>query len=132
LVTRFFILTSILQVLLLGTLLRWGLWVAPLVTIVTICVWGTAFWLDVAASIHVTGNEVRALLAELARILMVSVVGAAAFGMYYPTSNSWASLATEGLICALCLTTAYLAASATLRRITYEEIGTTFRLFRAT
>jgi O-antigen/teichoic acid export membrane protein len=131
LVTRYFIFTAILQVSLLVSLLRWGLWVAPFVTIVTICVWGTAFWLNVAESISVTAGEVRALLAQMTRIVAVSVGGAAAFGIFYPTATSWASLVVEAVVCGLCLTSAYLVASSSLRRITYEEIGTTFRLFRA-
>jgi O-antigen/teichoic acid export membrane protein len=132
LVTRFFVITSILQMVLLASLLRWGVWVAPLVTIVVISVWGTAFWLNVASNIHVTASETRTLVAELTRVLAVSVAGATAFMMFYPGADSWTSLAVEGSISALCLTTAYLAASPTLRRISYEEIGTTFRLFRAT
>jgi O-antigen/teichoic acid export membrane protein len=132
LVTRFFFLTGILQVVLLASLLRWGVWVAPFVTIVTILVWGTAFWLNVAVDIRLTVTEVRTLVAELTRVLAVSVAGAAAFGLFYPNADSWISLVIEGSICALCLGAAYLSVSPTLRRITYEEIGTTFRLFRAT
>jgi O-antigen/teichoic acid export membrane protein len=132
LVTRFFVITSILQVVLLASLLRWGVWAAPFVTIVTISVWGTAFWLNVAKDIRVTASEVRVLVWELARVLIVSVSGAAAFALIYPAANSWVALIVEGAICATCLTAACLSASPTLRGIAYEEIGTTFRLFRAT
>jgi O-antigen/teichoic acid export membrane protein len=132
LVTRFFTFTSILQMVLLLSLLHWGLWVAPFVTIVTISVWGTAFWVNVAADISITASEVRILLGELARVIAVSVTGAAAFGMFYPNANSWTSLVVEAVVCGLCLTTAYLVISPSLRRITFDEIGTTFRLFRAT
>jgi O-antigen/teichoic acid export membrane protein len=132
LVTRFFVVTSILQVALLALLLRWGVWIAPLVTIVIICIWGTAFWLNVAADIRVSASEVRALVGELTRVVGVSVAGALVFGRFYPNANTWVSLVIEGSICAMCLTAAYLAASPTLRRVTYEEIGTTFRLFRTT
>jgi O-antigen/teichoic acid export membrane protein len=132
LVTRFFMFTGILQIVLLVSLLRWGLWIAPFVTIVTISVWGTAFWVNVAADISITAGEVRMLLGELARVIAVSVTGAAAFGMFYPNANSWTSLVVEAVVCGLCLTTAYLAISPSLRRITFDEIGTTFRLFRAT
>jgi O-antigen/teichoic acid export membrane protein len=132
LVTRFFMFTGILQILLLVSLLRWGLWVAPFVTIVIISVWGTAFWMNVAADISITASESRILLGELARVIAVSVAGAAAFGIFYPSANSWTSLVVEALVCGLCLTAAYLLSSPSLRRITFEEIGTTFRLFRAT
>jgi O-antigen/teichoic acid export membrane protein len=132
LVTRFFMFTGILQIVLLVSLLRWGLWVAPFVTIVTISVWGTAFWMNLAADISITTGEARILLGELARVIAVSVAGAVAFGMFYPSANSWTSLDVEAVVCGLCLTTAYLVTSPSLRRITFEEIGTTFRLFRAT
>jgi O-antigen/teichoic acid export membrane protein len=130
LVTRFFVCTSLLQVLMLMSLLHLGLWVAPFVTIFTGCVWGVAFWANVSSDIHLTGGELRGLLGELMRVIAVSTAGAAAFGILYPSANSWPALIVEAVICGACLTGAYLWISPNLRRITYEEIGTTLRVFR--
>lgn len=131
LVSRFYVFTSILQVLLLMSLLRWGLWVAPLATMMTAAVWGLGFWFNVGSDINLSGNEVRGLLAELGRIVAVSAAGIAAFGTFYPSANSWAALVVEAAISAFCLTASYLAISPKLREIARDEIGTTLRSFRA-
>lgn len=131
LVTRYFIFTSLLQVLLLVSLLHLGLWLAPLTTMVTASVWGFAFWRNVSSDINLSVSEARWLVGEVTRVIAVSAAGAAAFGIFYPSANSWTALVVEGLVCGVCLTCAYLSLSPKLRHIAYEEIGTTMRLFRA-
>ena len=131
LVTRFYLVTSVSQVLLLVSLLHLGLSMAPLVTLVTAGIWGFGFWRRVAADISLTWDEVRGMLGELMRIVAVSVLGAIAFATFYPTAKSWPALAGEAFLCGLCLAVSYLAISPKLRRITLEEIGATYRVFRA-
>ena len=130
-VTRFFVITSFIQVALLASLTHLGMWAAPFATIVTGCIWGVGFWRTIAADVGMTVGESRPQLVELLRLLGISAAGAATFSLLYPPSRTWTALVAEGFICVACMTSAYLAMGANLRRIAMEEIGTTLRLFRA-
>ncbi len=131
-VTRVFVATSVMQLIALVALLRLGLWIAPLVTMLTAAAWGTAFWRRVGSDVGITGSEAKGLLAEIARILGVSAAGAIGFSAFYPAPTSWALLILELGIAAVCLTAAYLASSPSLRGIVQEEIGATLRALRPT
>lgn len=131
-VSRTFFLTSMLQVLLLVTLLRWGLWIAPAVTMVTAGVWGFAFWKQVSSHIALSRQDAQGLAEEILRVCAVSAAIAVGFLRLYPSASSWAALVVEAALCGVCLTGGYLAFSSRLRGIVYEEIGTTLRAFRAT
>lgn len=131
LIARFHIVSSILQVLMLTSLLRLGLWVAPFVSMMTACVWGLGFWINVSSGIGLTGRDIRGLVGGMGRIVAVSAAGAAMFGLFYPGANSWTALVAEALVSGVSLTCAYLLVSSKLRAITQEEIRTTLRLFRA-
>jgi O-antigen/teichoic acid export membrane protein len=131
-VSRVFFLTSMLQVLLLVALLRWGLWIAPATTMITACVWGFAFWKKAASHIALTRHDSRGLVEEILRIGGVSTAVAVGFLRLYPSANSWTALVVEGALCGVCLAGGYLAFSPRLRGIAYEEMGTTLRAFRAT
>jgi len=131
LVSRFYICSSLLQVLLLTSLLRSGLWVAPLVTMATVAVWGVGFWINVGRDIDISRKEARGLIGELVRIVVMSAAWIAAFDTFYPGANSWPALVAEGVVSALCVSASYLVISPRLRDIVRDEIGTTLRAFRA-
>jgi O-antigen/teichoic acid export membrane protein len=131
LVSRFYICSSLLQVLLLITLLRSGLWVAPLVTMVTAAVWGVGFWINVGSDINISSKEARGLLGELVRIVLMSAAWITAFEFFYPSATSWPALIVQGVVSALCVSASYLVISPRLRDIVRDEIGTTLRAFRA-
>jgi O-antigen/teichoic acid export membrane protein len=130
-VSRLFLGTSVLQVVLLGSQIHWGLWIAPMTTLVTSCVWGSAFWGSIATDHALSGAEVHALLKEVARIVGVSTAVAAGFMLFYPAPHSWLSLGAEGLLSAVCAGFGYLALSRTIRSIVAEELALTLRLFRS-
>jgi O-antigen/teichoic acid export membrane protein len=130
LVSKAFVLSSLLQLLLLVSLLRFGMWLAPTVTLITGLVWGSVFWGNVSKEVGLTSVETRGLLVELARILGFTAATAAAFLAFYPTANSWWSLIAEGLLGITLLVCGYLMFSATIRTIVREEIGMTLRTLR--
>jgi O-antigen/teichoic acid export membrane protein len=132
LVTHLFVAASLVQAALLLALLKLGMWIAPLASLLIICFWGVGFWRSFAKDIAITRAEWRGLGTELVRLVAVSVIGALIFTAFYPAAKSWLALAIEAVVCGCCLTLAYLLSSRQLRRITYEELGNTLRVFRPT
>jgi O-antigen/teichoic acid export membrane protein len=131
-VSQVFVLSCLLQLLLLEVLLRLGLWVAPTATLIAALVWGLLFWKSVSHGISLTSVEARGLFAELARIVGFSAVTSAGFLVFYPTANSWWGLITEGMLGLAVLVCGYLLISETIRTIAREEIGVTIRALRQT
>jgi O-antigen/teichoic acid export membrane protein len=129
-VSRVLLMSSLLQVLLLGCFLRFGMWLAPAATLITALIWGLLFWKTVSAGIDLTAVEARGLLAEVARIVGFSTITAVAFGLFYPTAASWRGLIAEGVLCMTVLIVGYLLFSATFLKIIREEIGMTLNAFR--
>lgn len=132
LVANAFVLTSLLQVLLLVTFLGRGAWFAPTATLITALIWGLFFWRNVGAGIGMTLSEVLGSLSELGRIVGVSAVVIAGFLVFYPVANTWGGLAAEALACVVALASGYLLLSAQIRFILREEIGMTLRSLRPT
>jgi O-antigen/teichoic acid export membrane protein len=132
LVTRFYVVSGALQMILLCTLLRLGIWAAPFVTLAISGVWGGGFWWIVSRDLNLDGREIRGLLLELGRLLGVSTAAALLFTAFYPPVGSWIAFAIEGIVCALTAGVGYLSVSAKLRHLVREEVGTSWRLWRAT
>jgi O-antigen/teichoic acid export membrane protein len=130
-ISRSFLATSLLQIILLMGFAHRGMWVAPFATLITASIWGFVFWRGIVVDHGVSAAEVRRLLSEFVRILLLSTAVAAALMAFYPSANSWAALVVEGLLSSACLACGYLIFSAELRGIAAEEIRTTLRLFRA-
>jgi O-antigen/teichoic acid export membrane protein len=131
LISRAFLATSLLQVILLVALIHLGLWIAPMTTLVTASVWGFVFWRNIVIEHRVGNNEILVLLTEFARILTFSAVAATAFMIFFPKANSWVALIVEGVLASACLASGYLIASPAIRNIAAEEVRSTMRLFRA-
>jgi O-antigen/teichoic acid export membrane protein len=131
-VSKVFMLSCLLQLLLLAVLLRLGLWFAPTATLITALLWGSLFWKSVSQGIALTSVDARGLLAELARIVGFSAFTCAGFLVFYPTANSWWALIAEGLLGLAVLVSGYLLFSETIRTIAREEIGLTIRALRQT
>ena len=131
-VSKVFMVSSLLQLLLLAALLRLGLWIAPIVTLTCALVWGSMFWMRVNVGVRLTSAEARGLLAGLSRLVGVSAVTAVGFLVFYPTANSWWSLIVEGLLAGVVLILGYLLTSTTLRMIVREEFGMTIKALRPT
>jgi O-antigen/teichoic acid export membrane protein len=130
-VSRLYVVSSVLQVILLSTLLRLGMWVAPFATLAVSGVWGAGFWWIVSRDLKLVGAEIRGLLLELGRLVGASIATAGIFTAFYPPPGSWLAFALEGGVCALVASGGYLAASAKLRQLVFEEVGTTWRMLRA-
>jgi O-antigen/teichoic acid export membrane protein len=131
-VSKVFMLSCLLQLLLLAVLLRLGLWFAPTATLITALLWGSLFWKSVSQGIALTSVDARGLLAELGRIVGFSAFASAGFLVFYPTANSWWALIAEGLLGLAVLVSGYLLFSETIRTIAREEIGLTIRALRET
>jgi O-antigen/teichoic acid export membrane protein len=131
-VSKVFVVSSLLQLLLLAAFLRLGLWVAPIATLVCALVWGSLFWKRVNDGIRMVSSEIRGLFMDLSRLAGISAVTAIGFFAFYPTVNSWWSLIAEGLLSIFVLVIGYLFFSATIRNIAREEIGMTIRAIRPT
>lgn len=131
-VSKVFLLSSLLQLLLLAAFLEVGAWFAPAALLLAAFVWGSLFWKRLGKEIGVTPAEAHGLLVELTRIVAVSAVTAAAFLIFYPTASSWWGLIGEGLLALTCLACGYLAFSAAIRHVAREEIGMTVRALRPT
>jgi O-antigen/teichoic acid export membrane protein len=129
LVSSVFAATSTLHVALLLSLMRWGLWTAPAVTLVTAGLWGMAFWRSIRQSFALTTDELAGLLGQLAVIIAVSVGIGALFMLYYPVVTSWRALTLQVVLCMFSLGMGYALFSTTLRSLAREEIGLTMRLF---
>jgi O-antigen/teichoic acid export membrane protein len=130
-ISRSFTATSLLQVFLLMAFVHWGLWFAPLTTLITACIWGSVFWNSIIIDHGVRSAEIRQLAKEFVRIILFSVAAAAALMTLYPNANSWFALVVEGLFSSACLAGGYLVISPAIRAIASEEIRTTLDLFRA-
>lgn len=131
-VSKIFLLSSLLQLLLLAALLRFGLWMAPVATLVCALLWGSLFWAKANSGIRMTSAEVRGLVVDMSALGGVSAATVAGFVILYPMVGSWWSLGAEGLFAGAVLVVGYLATSRTLRTIAREEIGMTIRALRPT
>jgi O-antigen/teichoic acid export membrane protein len=131
-VSKVFICSSLLQLLLLALFLRLGLWVAPAVSLICALVWGSWFWGCVNAGIHLTSAERRSLVLDLSCLAGVSAVTAAGFLVFYPAVNTWWSFIAEGVLSIIVLVLGYLLFSSTIRTIAREEIWMTLRALRPT
>jgi O-antigen/teichoic acid export membrane protein len=131
-VSRAFILTSVLNVLLLVLLVKRGLWWAPAITLVTAGAWGAYFWRKVSAGMGMSATEIRGLVSEFARIVGFSALVIGGFLLFYPMPVSWIALVVEGLIGVGLLAGGYLLMSPRIRQIMREEIGITIRAWRPT
>jgi len=131
-VSKVFIVSSLVQCLLLAVLLRFGLWIAPMVTLFCALIWGSMFWRRVNIGINLTSAEVRGLLLDLSSLIGVSTLTAAGFLAFYPAVNSWWSLIMEALLSIGVLIFGYLMCSTTLRTIAREEVALTIRALRPT
>jgi O-antigen/teichoic acid export membrane protein len=132
-ISTVFALTSALQIGLLSLLLlRSDLWIAPMAILTTALVWGTVFWRNVSVEIGLTAAEAYKLLAELARVVCVSIAAIAGFMLFVPAATSWLSLAAEGMACVSVLIAGYMLSSSSIRSLAREEIGVTLRALRPT
>jgi O-antigen/teichoic acid export membrane protein len=131
-ITRYYAIASVLQVAALLLLLRHGMWGAPLATLLTSGIWVRGFSARVAETLGLEPGEWRRHAFAFARIVLISAALAWLFALLYPMPQSWGALLVEGIFAATCLAAAYLSISASLRKVVYEELGITTRLFRPT
>jgi O-antigen/teichoic acid export membrane protein len=131
-VSKVFAYSSVLQLLLLAAFLRFGLWVAPSVSLICALVWGSWFWVGANAGIRLTPPEMRGLLRDLLCLAGVSAATAAGFLVFYPNVTSWWSFIAEGLLSGIVLVAGYLLFSRTIRAIAREETWMTLRALRPT
>jgi O-antigen/teichoic acid export membrane protein len=129
-VSNVLLLSSVLHVLLLAALLRFGMWIAPTAMLFAALVWGSVFWKKLSELIDLTAAETRGLLTELARIVGFSVVTVAGFCAFYPLANSWRALLGEGLLCLVTLISGYSLFSPNFVTILREEVAMTLKAFR--
>jgi O-antigen/teichoic acid export membrane protein len=121
--------SSVLQILLLIATLRFGLWMAPLVTLLTALLWGGALW---AALVKDAGLPRRPLISLSVKVGFVALAGAlvtAGITIVYPRPESWVALTAEGTVCLCALAALYWLSSASIRSALRDEAAATVRLF---
>jgi O-antigen/teichoic acid export membrane protein len=122
-----YVLTAMLHVVLLVALLRFGLWVAPLVTLATAASWGFVFWRKVVEQTGFERDGIRTLATDLLTIPACAVLVAGGMVALYPRVDSWPGLLAVAICCALVLATMVLLVSSRIRGIVHGEISMTLR-----
>jgi O-antigen/teichoic acid export membrane protein len=121
-----FVLTALTHVALLATVLRFGLWTAPVVTLVTTSIWGLVFWIKLAVEIRVDRRDLSVATHTLPILAVIAVVTVLGYLYCAPRAASWGYLAISTVSTALLVVAASLSFSASLRRIVLEEGRATY------
>ncbi len=130
-IARTFIAASALHVLLLLTLVRLGVWGAPVAVLLTTVCWGTVLGRQVIRDAALSAREVLGIGGEVALTAAIAVAVGAGSTFAYPRSGGWLSLVTEAVICGLVLVGALWVLLPRLRRQIREEFSLTLRAMRA-
>jgi teichuronic acid exporter len=129
-IARTFFFTALLHVGLLISLIRFGLWVVPLVSIASASIWGSVFVRHAASAIELRRYEAKRVAGDLLWITLCSCLVAAAF-IALPEARHWLSLAGSASLCAGSFLLAVLGIRKGLRVMIREEFATTVRsMFR--
>lgn len=126
-----YVMAEALQIVLLLSFLRFGLWMVPLASVLTALVWGGAFWLRVTRELNVSSADRTATLTDLLTIAVCAVVVTASFIMLCSPAQSWDGLIARAAGAALTLLAAVLTVSARLRSMLAVELRMTLRSFMA-
>jgi hypothetical protein len=131
LIARTYVVAGVVHILLLVTLLQFGLWGAPLTTAITALLWGGLFWRRVIVEAQLRGSELRGIVIDLAIIAVCALSVATAFLLSSPHEQSWTGLVTTAVCCALAVMLCALLASTRIRTIVRDEFILTVRSLRA-
>jgi hypothetical protein len=126
-----YVMAEVLQIILLVSFLRFGLWMVPLASVLTALVWGGAFWLRVSRELDVSRADRTATVTDLLTIALCAVaVGTSLLALYSP-AESWDGLIARAAASALAMLVATLAMSTRLRTMLAVELRMTLRSFMA-
>jgi O-antigen/teichoic acid export membrane protein len=125
-ISRTYVGSALVHVILMVILLRFGIWTAPLISIISSLVWGTLFWRRAIAEVQLTSADCRSIIKDIVRIGIIAVAVVAAFSTL-PQMHSWISLAVEALASACLFLAAILWAARRLRNVIHEELRATLR-----
>ncbi len=129
-IARTYVCTAIVHVLLLVGLLRFGLWTAPLVSVISSLLWGGAFLRRTIAATQMSGEEVRSVAVDLLLIVACAVGVAVGFSLL-PQPRTWLALTITAAACAAAFLAGVLIIGARVRLIIQEEVSATMRsMFR--
>jgi O-antigen/teichoic acid export membrane protein len=126
-IARTYVLAAVLHVALLACLLRFGIWVVPLVALFTSSLWSCVFWRRVAVETQLPRADRGIMLADLLIIGCCGVIVTSACLSLYPTTASWEGLILRAACCALAMLAATLLVSGRIRTIVQGEISMTVR-----
>lgn len=122
-----YVLSAVVHVTLLVVLLRFGLWMAPLVTLATTLLWGSVFWRQLAVIIRLDGTDFRLAVADALRTGLIAVLVVGGFLRWRWPVDSWMALVLEVGGCGVVFLSAALAFSSRTRVIIFEESRMTWR-----
>jgi len=126
-IARTYVLSSIIHVVLLGIFLRWGLWVAPAIAILSTLLWGALFWKDLARQVQLTLTDLRVTLMDLLLIAVAAVASLLLVIALHVKATGWGALIFEGAASCLLALTLILTAGVRIRAIVKEEVHTTWQ-----
>lgn len=127
LIARTYVAAGVVHIVLLVTLLHFGLWGAPLTTAMTALLWGGLFWRRVIVEAQLRGSELRGIAIDLAIVAGCTLSVATAFLLSSPREQSWTGLVTTAVGCALAVVLCALLASTRIRTIVRDELILTVR-----
>jgi O-antigen/teichoic acid export membrane protein len=130
-IARTYVIVAVLHIVLLGSLLRFGLWIVPAVTVVTASLWGGIFWRAVSSDAQLAGSELKAIAADLLTIFTCGVVIAGLSLFLYSAADTWSGLLVRAACWPLAMLAAVLLVSGRIRTVLGGEIRMTVRSFLA-
>ncbi len=126
-----YVIAEALQIILLLSFLRFGLWMVPLASVVTALGWGGAFWLRATRELHVGRADKAATGMDLLTIAVSAVVVGTSFIALCSPAESWDGLIGRAAAAAAAMLVAALTVSTRLRTMIAVELRMTMRSFRA-
>jgi O-antigen/teichoic acid export membrane protein len=126
-IARTFVAAAVLHVTLLACLLRLGIEVVPLVTLLTSSVWGAVFWRRVGMEAQLSRADRNVTLADLVTIACCGTLVAGICLSLYAAPDSWDGLIIRAACCVLAMFATVLLVNGRIRGIVQGEIRMTVR-----
>jgi O-antigen/teichoic acid export membrane protein len=121
---------SIVHVLLLLVLVRFGLWGAPVAVLITTLVWGAMLWRSALRDSGVVWRDALHSGREVITVAAIGIAVGSVFAFAYPAAGTWLQLCAEALACAIALTGSLLLLRPALRRRIFAELSLTLRALK--
>jgi O-antigen/teichoic acid export membrane protein len=126
-IARTYLMAAVLHIGLLACLLRFGIWVVPLVALLTSCLWSGVFWRRLASLAPLPRTDQNVVLADLVAIACCGAVVAIAGLSLDAGTDSWDGFIIRSVCFPLAMLVAILLISSRIRGIVQGEVRMTVR-----